>query len=377
MNIIADENIPYAKELFGRAGSVTSLPGRGITPEHLKNADALIVRSITKVNESLLKDSAVKFVGTATIGMDHIDRAYLRKQGIGFSSAPGCNANSVSEYITAALLLLAEKSGRPLEGSSIAIIGVGNVGSRVYKKAQALGMRCLLNDPPKQRETGSLQYLPINEVLPCADYVTVHVPLEITGADKTYRMVNNKFLAHMKNGAVFLNSSRGDVVCEADLRAQQEKGRVSEAVLDVWENEPDISTDTAARVFLGSPHIAGYSFDGKVHGTTQIYQAFCQWFKIPCDTNLSLPEAEVPEIDLRDTEGSDEDLIRKAVLKVYDIRIDDRNIRDILPELEKGKAFDHLRKTYRIRREFQHTRVILPPSRDGLAEKMAGLGFVI
>lgn len=378
--IIVDENIPFGKEAFSLLGDVKLLPGRQIASEHVKQADALIVRSITKVNEKLLLNSSVRFVGTATIGFDHVDLGYLKKQNITFASAPGSNANSVSEYIIASLLLLAEKKGKTLASSSLAIIGVGNVGSRVLKKAQTLGMTCLLNDPPKQRETFSKEYLPLQDAIANADFVSLHVPLKREGIDMTFQMADKKFFSSMKKGAAFLNSSRGEVAVEKDLQNALSEHRLSDAVMDVWQNEPDVDPDMVNKAFVATPHIAGYSFDGKVNGTLMMFNALKMHLDSSKEFDIKklLPLPEVPEIDLTAQKESDEKILLDAALWVYDIKRDDRDMRKASMKGEKrGTEFDRLRKEYPRRREFQNTTLILQASQNALIEKAKGLGFKV
>jgi len=361
MKIVADENIPFAREAFSGIGEVELVSGRNIPP--LRDVDILIVRSITKVNEELLAGSAVKFVGTATIGIDHIDLDYLRENGIGFASAPGSNSNSVAEYVTAALLTYAEDSGTELEGKSIAVVGVGNVGSKVVKKCEALGMTVLKNDPPLAEETGDPSFLEIEDVLG-ADFVTVHVPLTKEGRHPTYHMVDGDFLGAV-NG-VFLNTSRGSVVDERALMSALGKN-VRAAVLDVWEHEPHVNRELAGMVY-GTPHIAGYSFDGKVNGVRMIYEAVCDYFGLERTWNAAdfLPPGKRIEC----SGDSEEDVIRDAVRRVYDIRRDYDEFRRRMDE------FDRLRKEYPRRREF-HTCEVVVDGGERVRAKLRGLGFKV
>jgi erythronate-4-phosphate dehydrogenase len=380
LSIVVDENVPFARETFGRLGSVTLLAGRKIGAADVRTADVLIVRSVTRVDEALIDGSCVQFVGTATIGVDHVDTSYLARRGIAFASAPGSNANSVSEYITAALLLLASRQGSRLEGSKIGVVGVGNVGSRVVRKAEALGMTCLLNDPPKRRETGNSRYLPLAMVLEQADYVTVHVPLERGGPDPTWEMGNDEFFRRMKPGACFLNSSRGQVVDEKALLRALDSGRVEAAVLDVWQNEPNIDPATVARVFLGTPHIAGYSYDGKVAATMMLYDALCTHLGTIADVDLDslLPVAPTPRLELGGAPEDDDELLRLLVPRIYDIRKDDADLRRAAAAGdERGRQFDLLRKRYPQRREFSNTVLVIPAERPGFRAKAQGLGFKI
>jgi len=375
MKIVADENIPYVKEAFGALGEIHTLSGRAVSKETLAGADALLVRSITKVNEALLENTPVRFVATATIGEDHIDKAYLASKGIGFSSAPGCNANSVGEYIVAALHVLSERHGFDLTALKLGIVGVGNVGTKVYAKAMALGMQCVLNDPPLAGRTGDSKYRPMEEILDC-DIITFHVPLEKAGQHPTYHLVDQAYLNRMKPGAILINSSRGPVVDNTALLEALETGLLAAAVLDVWEGEPQVNLDLLRGVDIGTPHIAGYSFDGKVNGTRQIYEAFCRFFGIGTswDPSPLLPPPECPELVF---EPPFESAISKAVRSVYDILRDDADLRGVfgIAEPEQGKYFDALRKNYPRRREFFNTQVCLSEADEGLARQFAGLGF--
>ncbi len=261
MKIIADENIPFVAECFSSIGEVEVVPGREITPGVVADADVLLVRSITPVSADLLAPSKVRFVGTATIGFDHIDIEYLSQNKIGFASAPGSNANSAAEYVIAAMLNIGKRHSIDLEGKSIGIIGVGNVGGRVAKKASALGMKLLLNDPPLHRQTGAPKYLSIEKLFDC-DFVTLHTPLTFEGEDKTFHLADDKFFKSLKKGCIFINASRGGVVDSSALKAAIEESRLNATVLDVWENEPDIDVELLEMVDIGTPHIAGYSLDG-------------------------------------------------------------------------------------------------------------------
>ena len=378
MRIVADANIPFVRECFSPLGDVEVLGGRDITPPVVAQADALLVRSITPVNEALLAGSRVRFVATATIGFDHVDLPYLERNNIGFASAPGSNANSAAEYIVAALLETGRKHGLRLEGTSIGVIGVGNVGSRVVRKCEALGIRVLQNDPPLQRQTGDPKYVPIEALYDC-DFITLHTPRSREGVDKTFHLAGDAFFSSLKQGAIFLNASRGAVADTRALQAALRAGRLRAAVLDVWEGEPSIDTELLAMVDLGTPHIAGYSYDGKIAGTITIYRAFCKHFGLPvkCDAGDFLPPAEVPRLEMRTADVADEELLARAVERIYSIRRDDRNLRQIVdqPRESQGRFFDALRKGYPIRREFHNTTVVLDAGREALARKLRGIGF--
>lgn len=409
MKIIVDENIPFGREAFGRLGDVVTMHGRKMDAAAVRDADLLIIRSITKVGRDLLEGSRVRFVGTCTIGTDHVDEAYLRERGIGFASAPGCNANSVAEYVVCSLLVLAKRGGYRLEGKSIGVVGVGNVGSKVVAKCEALGMKVLQNDPPLARLFPcEKRFLPL-EALMDADFISLHVPLTKTGEDKTWHMADAAFLKRMKPGAVLLNTCRGAVLDNAaaarwiaasgrDSVTTQPQSHPEVAtclhslILDVWEGEPNISSDLVTEAALGTPHIAGYSYDGKVNGTTMVCRSACEFLQSrtgvpPVQSSsmdgqdacpaLAMPPSPHARLTLDASGRSDEDVLREAALTVYDIEADDRRLRAIadLPAGERGAYFDRLRKEYPQRREFQNSTITLRGGSVTLARKLAGIGF--
>ena len=277
MQFVVDEEIPLGREAFSHLGSVTLLPGRAMTREALREAHALIVRSVTKVDATLLADTTVQFVGTATTGVEHIDREYLAARDIGFAAALGCNANAVAEYVLTALLVTAHTKGLVLDGKTMGIIGVGRIGSLVAAKAPALGLRTLLHDPPLARATGDRRYRPLSEILQ-ADFVTLHVPLTLDGPDATFHLIGADELAHMATSSILINTARGEVV-DNDALLEALTGRtVGGAVMDVWEREPSINWDLLNHVTLGTPHVAGYSSDAKINGTVMMYHACCRFW---------------------------------------------------------------------------------------------------
>ncbi len=381
MKIIADTNIPRVEDAFGGLGEVMTMPGRHISRRDVADADVLLVRSVTRVNEELLSGSKVRFVGTATIGTDHVDEEYLAGEGIRFAAAPGSNSNSVAEYITAAILRLACRRGEPLAGRSIGVIGVGNVGARVAGKAAALGMRVVGNDPPLARSSGDPAFRPLEEALEC-DYVTLHVPLEEGGDDPTLHMVDESFLNSMQRHAVLLNSSRGAVVKESALKSALEGGCIGGAVLDVWENEPDIDARMVELADLATPHIAGYSLDGKFEGVRMLYEALCEFLDMApqVDVDALKPEPEISEL-VFDCEGEMRSCLHNSIRKVYDIERDDARLRDMisLREAERPGYFDSLRKDYPVRREFFTVRAVAGKAGCGRWREvrgiLRGLGF--
>jgi erythronate-4-phosphate dehydrogenase len=380
MKIIADANIPFVADCFSSVGEVEVVSGREMTPWLVADADILLVRSITPVGVDLLAGSKVRFVATATIGFDHIDTDYLDRNKIGFASAPGSNANSAAEYVIAGLLEVAQKYGIDLESKSIGIIGVGNVGSRVAKKCAALGMKTFLNDPPLQRQTGDKKYLLLKELFDC-DFITLHTPLTFEGQDKTYHLADEVFFESLKQGCVFINSSRGGVVDSSALEAAVKSERLKAVVLDVWENEPNIDAELLKMVDIGTPHIAGYSLDGKIAGMIMIYNSVCEYFGLQPEFTIKdfLPEPAVHELRINSDNESEQEAILSAVRQIYSIGEDDKKLRQISdkPTDKIGEYFDSLRKNYPVRREFQNTTVVVEDGSSDLAQKLKGIGFEV
>jgi len=379
VRIVADANIPLLAEAFGPLGEVAALPAEQITADAVRRADALLVRSVTKVNAALLDGSAVKFVATATIGFDHIDRAYLESRGIAFAYAPGSNARSVAEYVLAALTVLAERGRYRVTDKVLGIVGCGNVGGRLARMASSLGIRVLLNDPPLARETRDPKYLPL-DALAEADVITFHVPLAREGPDATYHMIGERLIGRLKPGVVIMNSSRGSVADTAALVAAISAGRIAAPVIDVWEGEPNIRLDLLARTSLATPHIAGYSYDGKVNGTRMVLEALGRHFGVAREWNPSplVPPPARPRVRIVAGATLDEAL-RQAMAAAYDIEADDRRLRAIAgqPAEARGKFFGRLRKEYPVRREFAHITADLDRPGPGVAQALAALGFAV
>ncbi len=376
MRIIADPNIPYVAEAFSQFGEVELKPGRQLVREDVADCDVLLVRSTVKVNADLLKGTSVRFVGTATSGFDHVDLDYLKPHGIGFAYAPGSNAASVGEYVTSALLQFADLKLCDLSRMSIGIVGYGHVGREVKRCARALGLRCVICDPPLAKQTGKRMFKPLDDILDC-DIITLHVPLTFHGSDATYRMVDSEFQSRMKPGALLINAARGEVLDPAALTRRDDPfWGPKYFVVDVWHNEPEIDVITAIGCFRATPHIAGHSFDGKVAGTLMLYEAFCSHQKLlPTWTaEPLLPPPDVPELTINPLDPL---AVHEAVRAVYDIMIDHRDLMNTigLPDLERGEAFDRLRKNYRRRRSFSRTRIRLTEPNSKVEATLRGLGF--
>lgn len=378
MRILIDKNIPFGEPVFSTLGDVVALPTGAIQSASVQKADILIIRSETKVNPALLDGSPVRFVGTATIGTDHVDMEYLAARGIGFASAPGCNANSVAEYIAAALLTIAQRLNVSLAEKTLGIVGVGNIGSKVVRVGQALGMTVLQNDPPLARQTKESRFLPLDALMK-ADIITLHVPLNSTGPDATYHFFDAGRIGAMKPGAILINASRGAVVETAAVRNALAGKHLGGGVLDVWEKEPSINAELLSLVDIGTAHVAGYSLDGKVTAVRMIYHALCKQLGVPPAWTGwdKLPVPESPEISLRERADGPEETLRKAVARCYDIELDDTLLRGMLTRREDQRAsyFMDLRTGYRMRREFFATTVKVSPHQREIGEILKSLGF--
>lgn len=382
MKIWVDENIPMGVEAFADHGEVTRFAGRGLARADLAEADALIVRSITRVNAGLLEGTPVRFVGTATIGTDHIDQEYLRGRGIGFSAAPGCNANSVGEYVAAALTHLEIRKGFALEGKTLGIIGHGHVGKQVEGKALALGLRVLKSDPPLKaaaRAAGgdAEAYAELPALLDRCDILSLHVPLTHDGPCPTLGLAGAEFFARLARPIVLLNTCRGEVIDEAALNAALDTGKVRHLILDVFAGEPRIDQGLCARADLISPHIAGYSLQGKLNGTTQVAAAFRRFFGFGTAWSPVFPAPAQPFLEYADL-GSDQAFRRHCIAAAYDITADDERLRESFSAGDPGKAFDLLRRDYPVRHEFpSYTIRRLPGEKRELRSRLSALGFRI
>ncbi|HEJ9692611.1 4-phosphoerythronate dehydrogenase PdxB [Proteus mirabilis] len=355
MKILVDENMPYAQQLFCQLGEVKAVPGRPLSIEELDDTDALMVRSITKVNASLLAGKPVKFVGTATAGFDHVDTAWLEQQKIAFSSAPGCNAIAVVEYVFSALMVFAEQEGFQLTDKTVGIVGVGNVGGRLAKRLRALGVNVLLCDPPRADRGDDEQFHSLETLLKQADILTFHTPLNKSGRYNSYHLINESNLDILPEGRILINASRGEVIDNAALLSALNQGKKLRVVLDVWEPEPDLSLELLNKVDIATPHIAGYTLEGKARGTTQVYEAYCDFIGQPQHVELStlLPK---PLISTISVQGElTQTLLKQLIHLVYDVRRDDAPLRKVAGI--KGE-FDKLRKFYPVRREWSSLQVV-------------------
>jgi erythronate-4-phosphate dehydrogenase len=371
MKIIADDKIPFLKGVLEPYAEMVYMPGKLITREILKQADALLTRSRTKCTESLLKGTSIRFIGTATIGFDHIDTKYCEKQKIRWTNAPGCNSSSVQQYIASALLKLALDHQYSLKDKTIGIVGVGNVGAKIEKIARVLGMNVLLNDPPRARLEGEKNFVMLGNILYNSDIITVHVPLNFVGEDKTYHLFNEKNFKKMKKGAWFFNSSRGEVTETTALKKALGSGKLGGAVIDVWENEPDIDLELMAKAFIATPHIAGYSTDGKANGTALVVNSLSKYFDLPLKNWYpeNVPQPPAPQIAINGKGKSDEEIIREAVFQTYNITEDDIKLRFSPSDFEKQRG------DYPLRREFTSYRINLKGGSEKVRKMLGELGF--
>ena len=338
MKLIVDDKIPYIKEALARLGvEATYAPGRDIGPALVRDADALMVRTRTRCDRRLLEGSRVRFIATATIGFDHIDTAYCRQAGIEWANAPGCNASSVEQYVQSALCVWSLERHRPLQGYTLGIVGVGHVGSKVARMAHALGMRVLLNDPPRQEREGGEAFSTMEELTHECDILTFHVPLSREGTYPTYHLADAAWFGSLRRRPLVINTSRGEVADTRALLQALDKGQAGDAIIDVWEHEPDISQPLLQRVLLGTPHIAGYSADGKAGATRMALDALCRHFRLKADYHIEPPAPANPLIVAADEAD--------ACLQMYDPRRDSTALK------AHPEAFETLRGNYPLRRE--------------------------
>ena len=372
MKIVCDNKIPFLKGVLEPYAEVVYLPGRETTPEVVRDADAIITRTRTKCDAALLEGSSVKVIATATIGFDHIDTAWCEAHGIVWKNAPGCNSWSVKQYMGSVLATLARKHGFDLQEMTLGVVGVGNVGSKVAEIASLLGMKVLLNDPPRARREGSGGFVSLDEIVDRSDIITLHVPLTREGCDATWHLFDEARISRLNDGQILMNSSRGPVVDNAALKEALKRRALKGAVLDVWEHEPDIDRELMGLLDIATPHIAGYSADGKANGTTASVRTVAEYLGLPL-TEWSPAEMPLPaqplEFTLDAAGKTRQQVLSEAVLHTYDVLDDDRVLREH-PEL-----FEKLRGDYPVRREFTAFSVGLEGGTPEEAEILTKIGF--
>ena len=373
MKFLCDIALPNSVEVFSQYGEVALKNGRQINADDLVDVDVLIIRSITKVNEDLLsKANKLKFVGTATAGMDHIDTALLDKKGIAYSNAQGSNCESVGDYILSVLLVLAEKYNLSFEGKSIGIVGCGFVGSQVYNKAKALGLTIVKNDPPRFKAGDKTCSATLDEALAC-DIVTLHVPLIKDGEYKTLHLIDEQKLLKLKPNAIFINASRGNVVDNEALSVFLEKRPDVKVWLDVFEGEPQINCKKLlSQVDGATAHIAGYSYESKRRANVMLANTLAHVLKLEEPKAYQMPKPEIESTTLGKVENLDLDLIRRLVFSVYDVRRDSLMFKNCFKD---AKSFDAMRSNYRERRELSSLHLL--NVEDKFKEQLSLLGFSV
>ncbi len=373
IKIVADDKIPFLKGVLEPYASIRYLPGNKIVREEIIDTDALIIRTRTECNRNLLEGTSVKFIASATIGIDHIDTAYCHEEQIAWANAPGCNASSVRQYVAAALIHLSRHFKFGLKGKTLGIIGVGNVGEKVKSLARDMGMKMLLNDPPRARREGNERFVNLATILEQSDIITIHVPLNHSGIDKTLRMVNATFLGKMKKGSFLINTSRGKVTDEDALKESLRTGHLQSAVLDVWSNEPYLDVDLLNMVVIGTPHIAGYSQDGKANGTSVAVRSVSRYFNWDLHEwyPMNIPQPVNPLIIIHSEKKDSETLLGEAILNSYPIAEDHRRL------VTSPEQFEDLRGNYPVRREFPLHTIKLVPRDERTIKALERIGFKI
>ena len=373
MKIVVDKKIPFINGVLEKYADVVYLEGREISRGDLLDADALIIRTRTKCTKDLLEGTSVRFIASATIGYDHIDTAFCDAQKIFWTNAAGCNSSSVQQYIAGALVHLAEQPNLTLAEKTIGVVGVGNVGRKVAKLCQAIGMKVLLNDPPRERKEGSDGFVSLDTIVEESDIITLHVPLNRDGIDKTFHMGNESFFSRLKKGQILINSSRGEVVDTGALKLSFREGKLAACILDVWEHEPDIDRELLELVDIGTPHIAGYSADGKANGTSMSVQALSRFFGLDLNdwVPATVPPPAQPTVELDCKSLSPQAIFAQLVRHTYDIPADDRRLR------ESPGTFEKQRGEYPLRREFTAYTVRLRNANAGARTLARAMGFSI
>ncbi|WP_333004245.1 4-phosphoerythronate dehydrogenase [Vibrio coralliilyticus] len=373
MKILIDENMPYAEQLFSQLGEVVLKSGRTLNADDLVDVDALMIRSVTKVNAELIsKANRLKFVGTATAGMDHVDQALLKEKGIFFTAAPGCNKVGVAEYAFSVMMVLAQQQGFSVFDKTVGIIGAGQVGSYLQQCLEGIGIKVLINDPPKQAAGDERNFTPLDALFEQADIITTHTPITRDGDFPTHHLINETVLNKLRGDQILINAARGPVVDNAALKARLRKQDGFIAALDVFEFEPEVDMELLPLLAFATPHVAGYGLEGKARGTTMIFNSFCEFLNNDLRAHASelLPTAPVPELVL--DRAWEEATLHNLTQLVYDVRKDDALFRR---EISQPGAFDLMRKNYWDRREY--SAVTLRGNAEVNLQPLAKLGFQI
>ena len=371
MKFVIDDKIPYIQGVLEAFGEVIYVPGAKTTAEVIKDADVLITRTRTRCNKVLLEGSSVKLIATATIGYDHIDTKFCKEAGIEWTNAPGCNSKSVEQYILSSLLVLAQRHSFTLKDKTIGIVGVGQVGSKVAKACKILGMNVLLNDPPRERNEGSGPFVSLETIKQESDFISLHVPLNTQGEDATFHLADTLFFHGLGKRPYLINSCRGEVIDSFAVESALQMRMISGLILDCWKNEPNIDLGLLDKCELATPHIAGYSKDGKANGTSMSIQAISRFFNLGIDNwqaqNVEPPPHATIEIDGKDL--SEEAIISKAVLSTYNILNDDQTLRS------NPSGFEKQRGDYPVRREYPAYTITAKNIENEILIKLKELGF--
>lgn len=342
IKIIIDNKIPFIQNVFEPYADVQYLSPSAIIRETVAGADALIVRTRTKCNDALLSGSSVRFIGTATIGTDHIDIPYCESRAITWTNAPGCNAESVAQYVASVLAAIGMQDKMDIRKLTVGLIGVGHVGSKVAHMCKALGMRVLLNDPPRQQREGDAGFVSLQTIQQECDVISLHTPLTYEGLCPSFHLADNLFFSNLKKCKVFINGARGEVVDTVALNRALDAGKIKDAIIDCWEGEPNINLSLLECASIATPHIAGYSADGKANATRAMIEAVARFFELPLSPCISIPEPANAIIDLS---GISDYRLERALLSTYDPVMDSRNLKSSPADFEK------LRGNYGLRRE--------------------------
>jgi erythronate-4-phosphate dehydrogenase len=367
--IIIDDKIPFIKGAFDGLADVKYLNGSQIHSTDVRDADALIVRTRTRCDENLLKNSSVKFISTATIGFDHIDAEYCQKNNIVWTNSAGCNADSVKQYVASALFFLQKKMEIELEAKTIGIVGVGNVGKRVAEFCKTIGMKVLLNDPPRQRTEKNNSFVSLNEIAEKCDIISFHTPLNMSGEDKTFHLADNDFFSTLKKNPVIINAARGEICETQAMKWAKDNQLISGLVIDCWENEPNIDAELLQMADIATPHIAGYSADGKANATTFCVQSVSRFFGLGIDDwqvkKIPQPDNTTIIIDSLNKK----EILSTAIFTTYDISTDSLSLKN------NPRNFEGFRSDYPLRREFPTYTICLKNNQPAISNLIAQLGF--
>lgn len=369
--IVIDDHIPFIKGILEPFAKVIYAKGGQIDRSLAMLADGLIIRTRTRCNAALLEGTPVRFIATATIGTDHIDTGYCESNHISWHHAPGCNSSSVRQYIASTLVTLAKKQNLVLEGKKIGIIGAGHVGSKVAQLAEAFGMIPVLNDPPRERSEKTGAFVNLEEIQKTCDFVSLNVPLTLEGPDRTYKMVDGKFFDGLGKKPFLINTSRGEIADTIAVKSAILTGKIAGFAADVWENEPDADLELIGMADIATPHIAGYSVEGKANGTAVCVNAASRFFGFGFENWYPplFPGPENPDIMIDAGKKTALQIITESILSCYDVMRDDELFR------QDPSQFENLRNFYPVHREFGAYTLKSNPLPTHLQKSLSSIGF--